>query len=109
MIRGYLKFEKSGSIQAGQCVTIVVENTSRLDSEAVRVAQTVTTIPETFDFEHDVLPFKIDVHDDTDALSIRAHMACHSGTDIRLGDMITMEAIPVYQNTNINITLYRVD
>lgn len=109
MMRGYLKFEKPGSIQTGQSITIIVEDTSRLDSEAVWVAQTVATLPETFDFEHDVLPFKIDILDDTNTLTIRAHMACHSGTDIRLGDMITMEAIPIYQNIDIDVTLHRVD
>ena len=109
MIRGHLKFEKPYPVQAGRHVTIVVEDTSRLDAEAVRVAQIVATLPETFDFERDVLPFKIDVTDDTDILTIRAHMPCHSGSDIRLGDMITMVAIPVRQDADIAVTLHCVD
>ena len=109
MIHGHLKFEKPDPVQAGRRVTIIVEDTSRVDAEAVRVAQIITTLPETFDFEHDVLPFKIDVIDDTDTLTIRAHMPCHSDTDIRLGDMITMEAIPVRRDADIAVTLHRVD
>jgi len=88
---------------------IVIEDSSLVDAEAIRIAQTVTTLPETFDFEHDVQPFKIDLIDDSDNLTIRAHMPCHSGTDIRLGDMITMESIPARQNEDIPVTLHQVD
>lgn len=109
MIHGHLKFEKPDPVQTGRRVTIIVEDTSRLDAEAVRVAQIVATLPETFDFERDVLPFKIDVIDDTGTLTIRAHMPYHSGTDIRLGDMITTAAIPVRRDADIAVTLHCVD
>lgn len=115
MVRGYLTFENRDKCfedqnkrYAGQRILIVVEDTSRLDSSAIQVAQTVATLPEGFDFEHDVLPFKIDVSDNSATLTIRAHMPVHSGSDIRLGDMITTEAIPVHQNKNISMTLHRV-
>lgn len=109
MVRGYLKFEKPESVQAGQRVMIVVEDTSRVDAESVQVAQTIATLPENFDFTHDVLPFEIDVNNNTDNLTIRAHMPVHSGTDIRLGDMITMATIPVDRDTDIAVTLHCVD
>lgn len=109
MVRGYLKFEKLDQVQASQHVMIIVEDTSRVDAGSVQVAQTVAILPENFDFEHDVLPFEIDVSNDTDTLTIRAHMPIHSGTDIRLGDMITKAAIPVRWDMDIAVPLHRVD
>jgi len=109
MVRGYLKFEKTNPVQAGQRVMIFVEDTSRVGAGSVQVAQTVATLPQNFDFRHDVLPFEIDVSDDTDTLTIRAHMPIHAGTDIRLGDMITTASIPVRRNADIAVTLHLVD
>ncbi len=109
MIRGHLKFEKADPVQSGQRVMIVVEDTSRIDANSVQVAQTVATLPDNFDIEHNVLPFEIDVSEDIDTLTIRAHMPIHSGTDIRVGDMITMETIPVRLDEDIVVTLRRAD
>ena len=109
MVRGHLKFEKPESVQAGQRVLIVVEDTSRVDASSVQVAQTIATLPENFDFKHDTLPFEIDVSDNTNNLTIRAHMPTHSGTDIRLGDMITIATIPVLEDADIAVTLHCVD
>ena len=109
MVHGHIKFEKPPPVQAGQSVIIIVEDTSRIDATAIRVAQTVTTVPENFDFEHDRLPFEIDVIGESNSLTIRAHMPCHSGTDIHVGDMITMEAIPVRSDADLAVTLHPVD
>lgn len=109
MIRGYLKFEKSIPVQSGLRVMIVVEDTSRIDADSVQVAQTFVTLPDNFDFEHKVLPFEIDVNEDIDSLTVRAHMPAHSGTDIRVGDMMSMETIPVLQDKDIVMTLRHVE
>jgi hypothetical protein len=108
MVRGYLKFEKIDKVQASQHVMIVVEDTSRVDAGSVQVARTIAILPENFDFEHDVLPFEIDLRNNSDTLTIRAHMPTHSGTDIRLGDMITTAAIPVRWDRDIEVPLHPV-
>jgi hypothetical protein len=112
IVSGNLVVENANFETAGRNITVMVEDTSRADAEAILVAKIVVTIPDSFDYKQNVLPFKVNVDDsgniNTSHLTIRAHLPCHSGSDIRLGDMITTESISACQVGDINLRLYSV-
>ncbi|ABG30945.1 hypothetical protein CEP88_16470 [Roseobacter denitrificans] len=108
MIRGFVKFEDPGALPRGQNVTLTVQDTSRVGADAIKITQKQLRIPEGFDATNDTLPFEIDVSGNIEDYTIRAHLARHSGDDIRLGDMITTGAIPLSGAGHLEVLLKQV-
>jgi hypothetical protein len=107
-MRGKLTFKNPGAVPAGQSIRIVVQDTSRANADAVDVAEKRITVPEDFDAETDALPFEIDLDDDREGLTVRAHMPRHDGDDVRVGDMVTTSSIAVRKDDDVEVTLHRV-
>ncbi|MEM6889551.1 MAG: hypothetical protein AAF636_15620 [Pseudomonadota bacterium] len=108
MVRGRLKFDSPESVAAGQRIRISVEDTSRAGASAETLVQKEVTIPENFDTGLDNLPFEIDLDENRDGLTLRAHMPRHDGEDIRSGDMITTASVPVRPDDDVDVTLRRI-
>ena len=108
MVHGVVKFENPPPLPSGQRIRLSVQDTSRVGADAVQITQKNVRIPEGFDASKDDLPFEIDVPGDTQNYTISAHLARHSGDDIRLGDMITMGAIPLSGAGRLEVTLKEV-
>lgn len=109
MVRGVVKFEDPGDIHSGQTIRLTVQDTSRVGADAIQITQTQLRIPEGFDATKDALSFEIDVTGKMENLTISAHLARHSGQDIRLGDMITTGAIPLSGGGNLEVVLRQVN
>lgn len=109
MIRGVVKFENRGALPSGQTIRLTVQDTSRVGADAIRIAETQLTIPEGFDAATDALPFEINVEGNIENYTISAHLARHTGHDIRLGDMITTGAIPLSDAGDLEVLLRQVN
>lgn len=105
MIRGVVKFKNPGAVPTGQSIKLTVQDTSRVGADAIRITQTELTIPEDFDADKDALPFEIDIAGQLENYTISGHLARHHGQDIRLGDLITMGAIPVSDDSELEVML----
>ncbi|GIT88437.1 MULTISPECIES: hypothetical protein [Roseobacter] len=109
MIRGVVKFENPGALPSGQNIRLTVQDTSRVGADAIRITETQVSIPEGFDATTDALPFEIDVAGNIENYTVSAHLARHSGDDIRLGDMITTGAIPLSGAGDVEVMLKQVN
>lgn len=108
MVRGNITFETPQNVTSGTRILLSILDTSRVGADSITIAETVLTIPEGFNASRDALPFEINTAVDTDAFTIRAHLVKHDGTDVRLGDMITMGAIPVLNDAPTLVVLHPV-
>ncbi|MEO9648603.1 MAG: hypothetical protein ABJ360_20995 [Roseobacter sp.] len=108
MVRGKFKFDTSEAIPSGQRIKISIEDTSRLDIDAIQIADQIVTIPEGFDTAANDLPFELGYDVATEGLTLKAHMPRHAGDDIRKGDMLTTSTIRLESNKDITVTLQRV-
>ena len=104
-MRGVLKFENPGPALPGRSIRVVVQDTSRAGGDAVDVAETRVTVPEDFDAAIDDLSFEIDLDAPRKGLTVRAHLAAHEGSDIRVGDLITTASIPVPETDTEDVAL----
>lgn len=104
-VRGVMTFDKAGSVPSGQTIRLRILDTSRVDADAVVVAEERVTVPEGFDAEKDGLPFEVQVGAPRPGMTVQAHLAHHDGDDFRKGDMITTTAIPVPLDEEATVTV----
>lgn len=81
---------------------------ARQGADAIVVTEKILTIPEDFDTAYSDLPFEISLEAAVENLTLRAHMPCHAGQEVREGDMVTTASIPVREGSEIAVILHKV-